>query len=310
MNVNAANSVDVVNGSMARVQLANFSPYKVCLKKDFVIGTAHLLDGSSNVNLVSHKTFMENEEKECVYNCDNSEMIIMSEEEAQDVKLLENPPAYYDGITKVEMFSLLWKSLGFETDQSALTQSQKRTVCRIFMNHRPALQLHEDDTGNFTRFQVKLDTDPDVKPTRAKLRPIAPHLKDVVEKQIQKWLRQDVIEEIQYSPWTSAIVVVEKKSDRLQKKSFRVCIDFRPLNQALKQGQSDSRPIALMGEKLAQLKNIQSLAPYVLFSTFDFVTAYESLWIAEEDRHKTAFITHKGLYAFKRLCFGLASAPS
>lgn len=40
------------------------------------------------------------------------------------------------------------------------------------------------------------------------------------------------------------------------------------------------------------------------------MSAYHQLLLSEESRDLTAFITHEVLFRFKRVCFGLASAPS
>jgi len=45
------------------------------------------------------------------------------------------------------------------------------------------------------------------------------------------------------------------------------------------------------------------------FSVFDAVKGYHQVDINEEDRHKTAFICHRGLFQYKRLPFGLKNAP-
>jgi hypothetical protein len=46
------------------------------------------------------------------------------------------------------------------------------------------------------------------------------------------------------------------------------------------------------------------------FSTLDCLKGYHQLELDEKDRWKSAFITHRGLYQFKRLPFGLKNAPA
>ena len=47
------------------------------------------------------------------------------------------------------------------------------------------------------------------------------------------------------------------------------------------------------------------------FSAFDVTSACHHVIIAEQDRHKTTFITDKGkVYQWKRLCFGFTNAPA
>ena len=47
-----------------------------------------------------------------------------------------------------------------------------------------------------------------------------------------------------------------------------------------------------------------------VFSTIDLANAYHQMLLAEESRDLPAFITHDGMFRFKRVPYGLCSAPS
>src|SRR5258705_10187639 len=53
-----------------------------------------------------------------------------------------------------------------------------------------------------------------------------------------------------------------------------------------------------------------TLAGKKYFSLLDALKGYHQVEIDERDRHKTAFISHKGLFQYKRLPFGLKNAPA
>ena len=54
---------------------------------------------------------------------------------------------------------------------------------------------------------------------------------------------------------------------------------------------------------------MDSLATATVFSTLDCNAGYWQISVAPNDRDKTAFVSHHGLYRFKRMPFGLANAP-
>lgn len=47
-----------------------------------------------------------------------------------------------------------------------------------------------------------------------------------------------------------------------------------------------------------------------VFTVIDLAEAYLQLQVASESRKFSTINTHKGLYCFNRLCYGVASAPS
>ena len=55
---------------------------------------------------------------------------------------------------------------------------------------------------------------------------------------------------------------------------------------------------------------LTTLAGTKWFSTLDMISGYWQVEVAPEDREKTAFCTHEGLYEFKVMPFGLSNAPT
>ena len=53
---------------------------------------------------------------------------------------------------------------------------------------------------------------------------------------------------------------------------------------------------------------IDSLGSATVFSTLDCNSGYWQIPMAPEDMEKTAFISHYGLYRFRRMPFGLKNA--
>src|SRR6218665_1532689 len=78
----------------------------------------------------------------------------------------------------------------------------------------------------------------------------------------------------------------------------RFCIDYRQLNTKTKK---DSYPLPLISECLDVLGGSS------WYSTIDLRSGYFQMALHPKDRHKTAFLTRKGSWQFRRLPF---DAPS
>ncbi|KAK3752964.1 hypothetical protein QZH41_005121 [Actinostola sp. cb2023] len=80
----------------------------------------------------------------------------------------------------------------------------------------------------------------------------------------------------------------------------RVCVDMRRVNEAVIR---ERHPIPTLEETL------QSLNGAAVFSKLDLRWGYHQVELHPESRALTTFSTHNGLKRYKRLIFGLSSAP-
>ena len=121
-----------------------------------------------------------------------------------------------------------------------------------------------------------------------------------VNNQVQHMLEDGIIQQSQ-SPWNFPILVVPKKLDASGKRKWRICVDFRKLNDVTV---GDSFPIPNIQDILDKLGRAR------YFSALDCASGYWQVPLAEEDRLKTAFSTPTCHYEYLRMPFGLKSAPS
>ena len=89
------------------------------------------------------------------------------------------------------------------------------------------------------------------------------------------------------SNWSAPCILVDKGD-----KTKRFCIDYRKINRVIKNNVQISLP--LIDDILAVLENAQ------YFSTLDLKSGYWQIGLDKEDKCKTAFICHKGLYEFNK----------
>ena len=84
------------------------------------------------------------------------------------------------------------------------------------------------------------------------------------------------------SPWSSPIILVKKKDGEM-----RFCIDYRKLHSV---AIGQAHPLPRVDDVLDSLGDAQ------YFSTLDLKSAYWQISVDEKDRHKTAFVTQRGLF--------------
>jgi transposase InsO family protein len=112
---------------------------------------------------------------------------------------------------------------------------------------------------------------------------------------------EDKIIQHSQSPWNFPILIVPKKLDASGRRKWRICVDFRKLNEVTV---GDSSPLPNTQEILDKVGRAR------YFSALDCASGYHQVPLAEDDRVKTAFSTAAGHYEYLRMPFGLKSAPS
>lgn len=129
--------------------------------------------------------------------------------------------------------------------------------------------------------------------------PMADH--DFVRKEIEKLLKDGIIQPSK-SPYNSPIWTVPKKgTDDHGKPKRRMVVDFQKINAHTI---TDRYPIPDVN------MTIQNLGKAKIFSTIDLESGFHQILIKESDREKTAFSVNGAKYEFIRMPFGLKNAPS
>ena len=151
--------------------------------------------------------------------------------------------------------------------------------------------------GKLQGTKVKLHINPKSIPKFCKARPIPFSFKKKVELELQRLEAEGVISPICFSDWATPIVPVAKRDG-----SVCICGDYKvTLNQVLK---SEVYPLPRIDELFA------ALAGGVKFTKLDLSHAYQQLVLEEESALLATINTHKGLFKYNHLPFGIATAPA
>lgn len=102
------------------------------------------------------------------------------------------------------------------------------------------------------------------------------------------------------SPWNAPLLVVPKKPDVNGQVKYRVCVDFRRLNEVTI---GDAFPLPNIVDILDQLGKSK------YDSTLDLAHGYHQIPMDPADRSKMAFSTDRRHFEFQRIPFGLKGAP-
>nr|GEY72438.1 DNA-directed DNA polymerase [Tanacetum cinerariifolium] len=142
---------------------------------------------------------------------------------------------------------------------------------------------------------------------------VNPKIHDVIKKEVEKLLDAGLIYPISDSPWVSPVHCVPKKGGMTVIKNdenelvptrlvtgWRVCIDYRKLNEATRK---DHFPLLFMDQMLERLVGNE----YYCF--LDGFSGYFQIPIDPKDQAKATFTCPYGTFAYKRMSFGLCNAP-
>ena len=138
--------------------------------------------------------------------------------------------------------------------------------------------------------------DPQAKPRYCKARPIPYSMRTVVDQELDRLVSNGILEPVQFADWACPIVPVLKVDGR----SVRICGDFKLLNQACK---LDTCPLPKIEDLFVHVASGKA------FSKLDLSQAYQQVSLAEESRKYVVINTHRGLFRYNRMPFGVSSAP-
>ena len=122
-------------------------------------------------------------------------------------------------------------------------------------------------------------------------------IKETVGKEIDCLVENGTLVSVEHSEWATPIVPVPKKD-----RTIRICEDFKvTINPYL---DVDQYPLSKPSELFACLTGGQK------FTKLDLSSAYQQSTLDEESSKLVTINTHKGLFRYTRLPFGVASAPA
>ena len=157
--------------------------------------------------------------------------------------------------------------------------------------------VFKEELGRITPYMGSIKINENTKPKFFKARTVPYSIREAVGEELDRMESEGTLEQVVHSEWASPIVVVPKPDGR-----FRICGDFKvTLNPVMS---VDQYPLPKPQDLYAKLSGGKK------FTTLDLSQAFLQLPLDEQSQKLVVINTHKGMYKFKRLPFGVASAPA
>jgi len=180
------------------------------------------------------------------------------------------------------------------TDSHLEQEEDKEMLAQLLCENADIFSAPDEPLGRTDRVTHRIDTGSSP-PLRLPYRRLPLSKKQALEDEVDKMLGEGIIRPSD-SPWASPVVMVTKKDG-----TCRFCIDYRRLNGITRK---NAYPLPRIDESL------DSLGGNKWFCTLDLQSGYWQIGMHPEDKEKTAFTTHRGLFEFNVMPFGLCNAPA
>nr|GEW06461.1 reverse transcriptase domain-containing protein [Tanacetum cinerariifolium] len=229
-------------------------------------------------------------------------------DEPHVAKLKELPPyleyAFLEGDNKLPV--IIAKDLSVE---------EKTALITILKSHKRAIAWKLSDikgiNPEFCTHKILIEED--FKPVVQHQRRVNPKIHDVIKQEVIKLLEAGIIYPISDSPWVSPVHCVPKKRGFTLVENedneliptrlvtgWRVCIDYRKLNEATRK---DHFPLPLMDQMFERLAGNQ------YYCVLDGFSGYFQIPIDPKDQEITMFTCPYGTFAYRCMPFGLCNTP-
>ncbi|XP_003731307.2 uncharacterized protein K02A2.6-like [Strongylocentrotus purpuratus] len=285
-----------------RISSANSGQFKECEVQIAGTNLSLMIDVGAKVSILSDKLYHRHF-SHCSMSSTSSKLIAYGEPPTLISVLgtVELPVGYKDVhldsftfyIAKGEslMGVNLFDALGFQMNDH--TGERIRLIDNAYRERYAALF---NEFGKCKGYCHAPRVDSSVPPTAQSLRRLPLAVRDEVSKELHRLESDGIIERIDSSPWVSNLVIARRKNGDL-----RLCVDLRAVNKAII---PDKYPLPTMNELSASFHGAK------VFSKLDMRRSYLQVPLAEQSRHLTAFNTHIGMFQYRRMTYGLNSAPS
>lgn len=179
-------------------------------------------------------------------------------------------------------------------ENTLLAKNEKEKLIKLLIKYKHLFIKEEFPDTVITEYECKIPVC-DNKPVKQKVYKLPIIMKDKLKNRLEELLKLNIIRKSN-SAYGAPIFMIPKKNNE-----YRLVVDYRELNKKIIDDPFMMKDHQDIFSKLYGSK---------YFSSLDFAAGYYQVKIADEDVHKTAFVTEFGTYEFLVMPFGLKNAPA
>ena len=207
-----------------------------------------------------------------------------------DLFVVKNDSPSLFGRAWLKFIKLDWNSIKF-LQTGKTTDENLQDILKKYKS------VFSEQSGKFKGVNATLTLKENAQPKFCKARPVPYALKDKVEKELERLENEGIIQKVDHSDWATPIVAVPKGDN-----TVRICGDYKTtVNPQL---QVDQYPLPKIQDIFASIAGGQR------FTKIDLRQAYNQLEMNDNSKSYLTINTHKGLYSYNRLVFGISASPS
>nr|VZI06726.1 unnamed protein product [Spirometra erinaceieuropaei] len=159
------------------------------------------------------------------------------------------------------------------------------------------MERMENAAGRCTKTKISLKVKPEKKPVFKQSRRVPFAVQSSVEAELERLQEKGIIYPTNYSAWAAPVVAVKKPNGQI-----RLCADYSTgVNDAL---EDYHYPLPTLEQIFATLNGGK------VFARIDLSEAYLQIEVDEKSQELLTINTHKGLFRYTRLNYGVKTAPS
>lgn len=178
--------------------------------------------------------------------------------------------------------------------QHVTSHPQSQTLQQVLAKHEG---VFKKELGTLRGFKATIQVPTDAAPRFYRPRSVPYAMKPKVDAEIDRLIKEDIITPVKYSDWAAPVVPLLKPDG-----DCRLCGDYKlTVNRV---STLEQYPIPKVEDLLAVLAGGQQ------FTKLDMSHAYQQIQMDDQSKKYLTVNTHRGMFTYNRLPFGVSSAPA